>query len=74
MSKKIYLVAYTASSGEVKSATFDNVNIEYSRFSPNSFEYFSKKVEDKTGDKVKFILNIQDLGVFGDTIDTNYPY
>lgn len=74
MSNTIYLVAYVSENGEVKSATvFTNVSYG-SALGPKAFEHYKQAVKDKTGDTVKYLLNIQALGVFSDPASVNYPY
>ena len=74
MSNTIFLVAYVTDNNEVKSATiFTDVSYP-NTLGPGAFEHYSQAVKAKTGDTVKYLLNIQSLGVFSEPESVQYPY
>ena len=74
MSNTIFLVAYVTENNEVKSATVFT-DVSYSgTLGPRAFEHYAQAVKVKTGDTVKYLLNIQSLGVFSEPESVQYPY
>ena len=58
MSNTIFLVAYVTENNEVKSATIFT-DVSYSgTLGPRAFEHYAQAVKVKTGDTVKYLLNI----------------
>jgi hypothetical protein len=73
MSQKIYLVAYTTTEKEVKSATVYS-HTSFGILGPKALEFYSGLVKAKNNDEVEYILNIQCLGDFHDPQNEQFPY
>ena len=75
MVERVYLVAYVDSSEKTKSATLFNLSSSFDkRIGHEAFKFYEEAVFNKIGDSVKYILSIQELGMFSEEEAGKFSY